>query len=377
MGTAYTPGLSISRHHKVSKRRLLPIKGEVVVAKGDHVQPDTVVARAMLPGDMESVRVSDALGLEPSELGETLRVGEGDAVEKGQLLAQSKGFFGLFKSQCLAPIEGTVEFISLMTGHVGIRKPPTAIEIPAYIKGTVTEVLPGAGVVVETHGAFIQGIFGVGGERQGVITVVAENPQDELTESEIPADCKGQILIGGSVTTAGALQRAVERGAVGIVVGGIVDRDLAEYVGHDIGVAITGQEPVGAALIVTEGFGKIAMALRTFELLKSLDGLAASINGATQIRAGAMRPEIIVPASETNAETQTGLSSDEAHQLEIGTQIRVIRVPYFGAIGAVSALPAELVEIDSGSLVRVLEATLEDGKKVVVPRANVEIMQST
>ncbi len=48
-------------------------------------------------------------------------------------------------------------------------------------------------------------------------------------------------------------------------------------------------------LVITEGFGKMAMAHRTFDLLKSKQGMKASVNGATQIRAGVMRPEVIVP----------------------------------------------------------------------------------
>ena len=41
------------------------------------------------------------------------------------------------------------------------------VEVDAYIDGMVTEILPGEGVVVEAEGAFIQGIFGVGGETCG------------------------------------------------------------------------------------------------------------------------------------------------------------------------------------------------------------------
>lgn len=58
-----------------------------------------------------------------------------------------------------------------------------------------------------------------------------------------------------------------------------------------------------------------------------------------------------------------------------GTTVRIIRNPYFGAIGKIHSLPMELREIDTGSKVRILEVDLEDGKQVVVPRANVEIIE--
>jgi hypothetical protein len=120
------------------------------------------------------------------------------------------------------------------------------------------------------------------------------------------------------------------------------------------------------------------MAARTFRLLKSLEGKLASINGATQIRAGVIRPEVIVPIDNKDQGIAAGRSidsADEAGQLTIGTPIRVIREPYFGILGTVSGLPSELVEVESETMVRVLETRLDDGRTVTVPRANVEIIE--
>jgi len=64
----------------------------------------------------------------------------------------------------------------------------------------------------------------------------------------------------------------------------------------------------------------------------------------------------------------------ETFELVIGAPIRIIREPYFGLLGQVSKLPPELVTIESGATVRVLEADLANGRTVVVPRANVELM---
>ena len=69
-------------------------------------------------------------------------------------------------------------------------------------------------------------------------------------------------------------------GILGIVVGGIVDRDLIDYLGYDIGVAITGHENIPLTLVITEGFGTIAMAERTFNLA----GIARRSRGITQRR---------------------------------------------------------------------------------------------
>ena len=85
-----------------------------------------------------------------------------------------------------------------------------------------------------------------------------------------------------------------------IVVGGINYTDLSNILGYTLGVAITGSEEIATTLVVTEGFGKISMSKRTYELLKSFEGNMASINGATQIRAGVIRPEIIITNQNNN-----------------------------------------------------------------------------
>ncbi len=373
MGTAYTPGLKVSAGTIIRKQRRLPLKGNVLVNAGDRVIASDVVARTDIPGIIQTVRVAEVLGMEPAEALAILQVKEGDQVTAGQVFAETKSFFGLIKNECKTPYAGTVELISHATGHVGVRLPSKPIEVTAYINGVVSEVMDDEGVVVETYGALVQGIFGVGGERMGRLAVAVASPDAILDEEAISDEHAGAVVVGGAGVTIGALRKAARLGVQGIVVGAVVDTDLVDYLGHDIGVAITGHEDIATTLILTEGFGSIAMAARTFELLKSLEGKDVSINGATQIRAGVIRPEIIAPleAKPDMAEEAVG-----GQMLDIGTNIRVIREPYFGKLGTVTKLPPELVEVESGAVVRILEAKLNDGETVVVPRANVEIIET-
>lgn len=373
MGTAYTPGLKISSGTIINKTRRLPLKGQVMVKVGDKVDSGSIVARTEIPGVMQTIRVAEILGLEPQDALAALNIKQGDKVEAGQVIAMTKSFFGLFKSECKSQFGGAVELITSATGHVGIRLKPLPVEVDAYINGTISEVIPEEGVVVQTYGALVQGIFGIGGERTGKIVAPAASISDALTEDMINESHAGQVLIGGAGVTLGALKKAASIGVNGIVVGAIVDTDLIEYLGHDIGVAITGQEDIATTLILTEGFGSIQMAERTYKLLKSLEGRTVSINGATQIRAGVIRPEVVAPLDEADKRTE-GESGSQT--LETGTTIRIIREPYFGALGTVTNLPSELIQVESGAVVRVLEAELGDGKIVSVPRANVEIIEA-
>lgn len=381
MGSAYTPGLKVSARTTIEKVRRLPLKGTVVVAEGDMVEPQTVIARTFLPGLMQTVRLAERLGIDPAEVPSVLQIQVGDAIQPGDILAETKGVFGkYFRTRLASSVRGKVELISAATGHVGIREAPLPIERTAYIRGRVSRILPEEGVVVTCEGALVQGIFGVGGERLGVIEVVTTNAAQPLTDALLNASHRGKIVVGGANVTGAALRKATEVGVVGLVCGGVIDRELMDYLaealnqpGYDIGVAITGQEPIAFSLVVTEGFGVITMAARTFALFQSLQGKTASLNGATQIRAGVIRPEVIVPLDDF-PETSAALN-ENAGQLSVGTPIRIIREPYFGRLGNVTALPSELVQVESETLVRVLTARLENGDIVTVPRANVEIIE--
>jgi hypothetical protein len=162
-------------------------------------------------------------------------------------------------------------------------------------------------------------------------------------------------------------------GIKGIVAGGINDGDLRELLGYELGVAITGSENLGITLIITEGFGEMEMAARTFELLQRQEGAKASINGATQIRAGVIRPEVAIPTGESPV---AGADVEESQgQLVFGSKVRIIREPYFGELAEVTSLPAELQKLETEARVRVLEVKLmHTGENVILPRANVEIV---
>lgn len=375
---AYTPGLKRKAATIVRKMRRLPIRGEVLVKKGDNVKADTIVARTFIPGDVHVVNISGLLGIDAWETSKYMLKKEGEGVKEEEPLAMVKSFFGLFKRYAFAPASGTIERISDLTGQVLIRECPVPLEVDAYIPGKVIETLQSEGATIETPAALIQGIFGIGGERKGRLMMIAETPNEVLTAKQVKSECSGRILFGGALVTSDALQKAVKVGAKGIVVGGIDDHDLTSFLGYKIGVAITGHEDIPLTLIITEGFGEMGMSEKTFSLLKEFDGKHASVNGATQIRAGVMRPEIVIPRPELITE-ELGDFEEKGGFLEQGllpgTPIRIIRKPYFGALGVVSKLPVRLQTIETESDVRVLEAELADGRCVIVPRANVEIIE--
>lgn len=370
MAHAYTPGLRVTRHATIQRRRQLPLKGDVLVQKGDLVTRDQPVARTNLPGAVTTLNLVNTLSCSPAELGQYMLKKEGDAVAVGEPIAETRPFIKWFKTTVPSPIAGTLESISKITGQVILREPPRPVEVRAYIDGRIAEVIPEEGVVVETSGAFIQGIFGIGGETYGALRVLADAPDTLLSADRIDASCKGAIVVGGSLLSHDVIQKARGAGAKGIIGGGMRDADLRDLLGYDLGVAITGTETLGITIVITEGFGTIDMARKTFDILKENEGREVSISGATQIRAGVQRPEIVIPGAGLPNREQSAQSG-----LVEGALLRVIRAPYFGRIGKVTALPSALQTVESETRVRVLEVAFEDGQRAIVPRANVELIE--
>ena len=369
---AYTPGLKVKRSTLISKTRRLPILGDVFVKEGEIVNHDLILAKAELSGDPEIIKASQLLGVEPGDLPRYLHKSIGEDIEEGEIIASYTSFFGLIKKRVESTKTGTLESLSEVTGQIIIRGSPIPVEVDAYIPGKIVNVLPKEGATIETNAAFIQGIFGIGGEEHGRIRISVESSDDILNVDVINPEDKGAILVGGSLVTLDAINKCVEVGVSCIVVGGIRHEDLTLFTKEEVGVAITGQEQLGVVLIITEGFGKMRMSQATFDLLKSFEGFNASVNGETQIRAGVLRPEIIIPHEEVD---EDGSGEELTLGMVPGTLVRIISQPYFGAIGELVRLPVDLQQLESESHVRVLDVKLNDNTIVTVPRANVEIIE--
>ena len=204
MGHAYTPGLKVTDKILVKKRRILPLKGEVIVKVGDKVGPDDIVAQTHLPGNVVPLNVANKMSIPPEDLEIFMVKKDGDPIKQGENIAFKKGLFGtnLFSSACTATIDGTIESVSKVTGQVLQRGEPIPVQVKAYLKGEITEVIPNEGVEVSTNAAFVQGIFGIGGEVSGAMIMAAPDNTVVLTEEYIKDEMKDKVLLGGSMVTA-------------------------------------------------------------------------------------------------------------------------------------------------------------------------------
>jgi len=101
----------------------------------------------------------------------------------------------------------------------------------AYLHGEIEEVLEGDGAVVRADAAYVQGIFGVGGERQGALACVAASADATVSGDALSAVHAGKIVVCGGLVTADVLAAAARVGVAGVVGGGILDADLTQLLG--------------------------------------------------------------------------------------------------------------------------------------------------
>ncbi len=372
MGQVYTSGLIVHPSILLCKERKLPLEGQVLAEVGDHVHAQDIIAKSETPGLIQTLHLSEKLGIDPKDILRVLKIPIGSYVEKGEILAESRGLFGWFHTSAASEYSGILKSVSEVTGHVFIEEPAHIITVLAFMEGKVVQVIQNEGVIIESLVSLVQGVFGVGGENYGAIRVAVSSASEVLTAEHVLESDKRKVLVGGAGVTQNALEKASEVKVSGIIIGSIEDLDLMNFMGYEIGVALTGQENIPFTLVLTEGFGKLEMAARTFNLLCSLDGQFASMSGVTQVRAGVVRPEVILPQKEKLAHLYS--FSFDRLELQQGRIVRIVCEPYFGKIGTVVGLPFDLMILESGVQARVVKVDLEGGGEVFVPRSNVEIL---
>jgi hypothetical protein len=374
------------------RRRHLPAPGEVLVAVDDPVEPGTVVARTRPAGALVPVNVAHELDIGPAEVPGALAVAPGDTVARGAVLARTRELWGLLRSSCRAPVGGVVRDVSPRTGQVLIEAATASVEVRALLAGRVVAVAAGRGVDVAGRAALVQGVLGVGGEACGPLAAAVRRPESVVTAEMIGPELAGRVVLGGALVTGSALQRAAAVGVAALVTGGIEDRDLTDLLGAELAVAVTGSEELRPVLVITGGFGRFPFDPLAFDLLLAREGALACACGRTRVRAGAVRPEVIVPL-ETGGAPGSGPGSGagapgaagpaaagvdarggEDGRLAIGRRVRVVTAPHLGRIGTVAALPTERRTFPSEGRFLAVEVALPGGRRIVVPRANVELL---
>lgn len=362
------PATAAAGRVSISRFRPAPGAAEILVRPGDAVDADDAVARIEKPGAVHAVDVAALLGIPRGRIAEALAVKAGDAVAAGQVLAESRALFGLWRARAVSPVDGSVDTVSTVTGQVVVRARPIEVTVRAFASGRVESVRPGVGVGIRAEVALLQGILGLGGEATGTLALVDPGEGRPLGARELDGAPRGAVVATPGAIGLDALRAARGAGVAALVGGSIRGDDLLAFMGAAPNLAAAGDEPFGFALLVTEGFGAHRMAGRAADLLRRLAGARVSVNGATQVRAGVIRPDLLGPPVDGEGAAADGAGA----ALGVGARARIVRGRRFGAAGEIRAVPEAPDLLGSGARALVYELRLEDGTLCRAPRQNVE-----
>ena len=247
------------------------------------------------------VHIAQRLDVPPKKIDKYIKHKIGDFLEKNQILARrietgdanSPGEVTYVR----APIAGVITEIDHKKGSVRLEREFKEVEIHAGFFGRVSAVEKDY-IEIVARGRRVWGVCGVGGESFGRLRIGTESNEDELTEDRIHESDEGRILVAGSFVTLDALKRAAKVGIKGIITGGADHIDICRFLGKAVPITVTGKENSPFPLIITEKFGKTPMDEELFAFFKQQENDWVYMNGKTQMRAGVIRPEIIVTTEE-------------------------------------------------------------------------------
>lgn len=336
----------------IRRTRALRVPGKVLVRAGQKLSAADVVAMAQVAAGHIVLDIRHGLGVKRTiEAERSIVRQQGERLEKGDVIAEVSG---LFSRMVRAPAAG--EVVSVSGGQVVLRTQTRPVEVYAGFDGTVAEIIPEFGAVLEVNGALIQGVWGNGQMDSGMLLVVASSPDDPLTSQKLDVSMRGAVVMGGTCSSADVLRLGGDLPLRGLILSSM-SADL-------IPLAKSLSYPV----LVTEGFGKIPMNTPAFKLLTTSEKRDVSVLAVDNPAAGE-RPELIIPLP---APGQPPLETDIFAE---GKTVRIQGAPYTGKVGTIIQVRQGLFTLPNGLKAPAADVKMEDDTLVSVPLANLEVIE--
>lgn len=325
----------------------------ILVSEGQVVTPDEQIAQTNQSLGYRVVPAARILKVGSSAVPLALGKPIGSRVYKGEVLAKVKKLFGLSSQFLLAPTDGIIERVQ-ENGDIIIRYAAYTLRANAEVWGKVTHISQG-NITILTHVARIHGVVAQGKKRGGFIEIMP-NLDSFLLPSHITPAMAGHILIGGKISSEATIKKAIMMNVSGLVVGGVHARILSRN------QAALGMEDIGITLLLTEGFGQLAIGKdvqaflsRNKERYGIIDGQSATLTIPMQSHeCYSLQPKTIAG-------------------LKVGAKVRVIAGANLGWQGTIRELPASPERLNSGLIASV--ACIDDGVTIRrIPKRNIELL---
>jgi hypothetical protein len=353
----YLPVARALAQTRIVRERLLPRPGEAQVGPDERVEPDDIVGRAYVPVPPIVYNVAQNLNVPTHEVRRLLVKKIGDTFDAHDVIARRKR---PFRSPMVCRARAPGRLLAEYRGEVLLESALVPMDLFANARGVVVNASR-FGVVVHSSGGLIQGVWGNGKESYGVMKVLGATREQPLTADLIDVSCLGTIIVVGGPIEPEGLKQAKTQQLRGIVAGSM-SATLREQ-------ALAAAFPI----MLTEGFGALAMAAPAYQIIKASTSREASLRAISQTRWGAQRPELVIPVSAREA---VATEAPPAHSaLESGVLVRICAGDNLGHTGRVLSAHPQTRILSSGARARAVEVALQDNETVWVAINNLEAIE--
>ena len=262
-----------------------PVRGKI-----EHInfETGTIILREIQDYSTKpfTVKIAKELKINPKHIKGYLKKHEGDFVETYEPLAArlDKDFSHVIP----APTTGVITKVDNEKGTITIQYKNEPYRVYANVNGKVIDVEKDLSSTIQYNGSRLNGIIGFGGEKTSGMHILNKSHLEKNTEYN------NKTLVCLEKISCDFLKDCAEHDIAGVIAPSIDNKDLVEFLGEEIGVALTGNESIPFPIILTEGFGNFRMNAVFETFFKEQQNKMMYMNGHTQIRAGVVRPQMIV-----------------------------------------------------------------------------------
>lgn len=191
----------------------VPHGAAILVAQGDDVVPQTIIAKSQHAQNAQSIPLAELLKVSPAKVAKFLKKRIDEQVGAGDVLAYKRSFFS--SSIVRSPASGTIQEINLIQGTVTIGGEPVSgatVEILSPVSGTVHNITK-THVDIEVHGTGYPTKKGAGLDVWGVLSYIEQERVDIFA---IKSDVENAIVLGKTISDDAVMKLEV-LGAVGLI----------------------------------------------------------------------------------------------------------------------------------------------------------------
>jgi len=347
--TQITPAIHLRR------KRLLPVAGVVMVRQGQKVNSESILAEASVSTHHVLIDVVKTFGLPGPKAAEPLiqrKVGEN--LGEHDIIAETGG---LFSQVIRTPAPGKI--ISIHDGQVLIQTEAKKISLQANYSGTIVEVIPDRGAIIETTGVLIQGAWGNGKSAAGPLLFKSEARTSPFTSSGIEIMGRGSIIAAALCNDAELLDLAKELPVAGLILG-TMPASLREK-------ALAMPYPI----LLIDGFGQTGLNSAAFKALSLYNNSEVTLNTFFGSDSSISRPEVVITVRLSNVVPAT------QPRVTAGQVVRIHSAPFLSQIGTIEKILPGLTALPNGLRVCAASVIMENKERKTIPIYNLDVIGFT